>query len=220
VNPDHVEPLTADLRRFHLTVSRRFLGKLKDAKELRSNASPDATSEEVLEAALDLLLATKARQRGHGAKPRPARAEQRIPAPAPAPPPDAAARSQGPALAAAAGSRAPALAADAEPHPRASAVESPGESRTAHVPNDVKRAVWARDGGCCQWPLASGGVCGSRRRIQFDHREPRARGGLATVANVRLLCRFHNDEAARLVLGDAWMDRFTRGPPLEAPARG
>jgi hypothetical protein len=39
---------------------------------------------------------------------------------------------------------------------------------------------------------------------------PRARGGGSTVDNLRLLCRFHSDLAARQELGDACMDRFTR----------
>jgi len=73
----------------------------------------------------------------------------------------------------------------------------------------VKRQVWTRDGGRCQWPLESGGICGSTVRLEFDHQVPRARGGLSTTDNVRLLCRFHNDLAARRAFGDEWMDQFT-----------
>ena len=66
-----------------------------------------------------------------------------------------------------------------------------------------------RDGGRCQWEVASGGVCGSTRKIEFDHIVPIARRGASTVPNIRLLCEFHNQCAAREVFGDAWMDRFT-----------
>jgi len=49
-------------------------------------------------------------------------------------------------------------------------------------------------------------------------------GGSATTQNVRLLCRFHNELAARNAFGDEWMDQFTRNhaetepsPPTELP---
>jgi hypothetical protein len=74
----------------------------------------------------------------------------------------------------------------------------------------VKREVWTRDGGRCQWPLESGGICGATMRVEFDHKIPRAEGGPSTAGNVRLLCRVHNDLAARQRLGEAWMDQFTR----------
>jgi hypothetical protein len=71
----------------------------------------------------------------------------------------------------------------------------------------VKRAVWLRDGGCCQWKLENGGACGSHHRVQYDHIEPVALGGPSTVENVRLLCARHNLLHARRIFGDAWMDR-------------
>ncbi|HYS81614.1 MAG TPA: HNH endonuclease signature motif containing protein, partial [Anaeromyxobacteraceae bacterium] len=84
----------------------------------------------------------------------------------------------------------------------------PSASRR-HIPAEVKRAVWTRDGGCCQWPVASGGVCGSTTRLQFDHIVPLARGGTSTVSNVRVLCAFHNQLAAKQAFGEPWMNQFT-----------
>jgi hypothetical protein len=72
----------------------------------------------------------------------------------------------------------------------------------------VKRAVWLRDGGCCQWKLENRGICGSRYRVQYDHIEPVALGGRSTIENVRLLCARHNLLHARRIFGDAWMDRY------------
>lgn len=88
----------------------------------------------------------------------------------------------------------------------------------------VKRHVWTRDGGRCQWPLESGGVCGSTSRLEFDHVVPRALGGPSSAQNLRLLCRVHNDLAARRIFGDEWMSRYTpkgpeRGGTTQAPAR-
>jgi 5-methylcytosine-specific restriction endonuclease McrA len=67
-----------------------------------------------------------------------------------------------------------------------------------------------RDGSSCQWRLASGERCGATRHLQFDHVVPRALGGASTVDNVRILCRSHNLEAARQVLGDELMDHYAK----------
>jgi hypothetical protein len=89
----------------------------------------------------------------------------------------------------------------------AEAVPAGGRRRT--VPAAVKRKVWLRDGGRCQWPVVSGGVCGSTLRIEFDHSIAWARAGPTTADNVRLLCRMHNDLAARRTFGGDWMNQFT-----------
>jgi hypothetical protein len=95
----------------------------------------------------------------------------------------------------------------------------PANSR--HVPAAVRRAVFIRDGGCCQWRMSSGGVCGSRTRVELDHIVPVALGGESTLSNMRLLCALHNALAARQVFGAQLMDRYTsRGrsrDPVSAP---
>jgi hypothetical protein len=68
--PPSFEPLTADLRRMHLTVSKRFEAKVSAARDALSHARPDATTEELLEAALDLLLERAAKRKGVVEKPR------------------------------------------------------------------------------------------------------------------------------------------------------
>ena len=65
-----VEPLTADLRRLHLTVSKGFLEKVAAARTGLSHALPGATAEQVLEAALDLLLEKQARAKALVKRPR------------------------------------------------------------------------------------------------------------------------------------------------------
>ena len=62
-------PLTEDLRRLHVTVSRRLLAKLDAARDALSHSHPGATTESILEAGLDLLLARHRERRGLGAKP-------------------------------------------------------------------------------------------------------------------------------------------------------
>ena len=146
-----VEPLTAHETRMHVTVSPAFMSLLKKARAGQSHVQPGATDEQVLTAALELLIEKQAK-------------------------------------------------------------------RKASVPAKVKREVVRRDGGKCQWPVDSGGVCGSTVRLEVDHVVPRGKGGPSTVDNCRILCRPHNLEAARQAYGDAHMDLFTRGAsPGDAP---
>ncbi len=153
------EPLTADLRRLHVTVSRRLMEKLAAARAALSHSHPGATEGEILEAGLDLLLERHAKRKGLVEKP----------------------------------------------------LREPPRAKPDHVPAHVKRAVWKRDGGRCQWVVDGGGICGSTHQVELDHVVPRGRGGPPTIENTRCLCRFHNQLAAREVYGDAWMDKFTRG---------
>ena len=156
--PAVVDPLTADLRRYHVTVSKRFLAKLEAARAALSHSKPGATPEEILEAGLDLLLAQAAKRKAIVSKPR----------------------------------------------------ETPPPSTTDRVQAHVKRAVWLRDGGRCQLPLASGGVCGSTNRVQLGHLTARARGGPPTIENLRCECGVHNQRQADRDFGTAFMDGFRR----------
>jgi hypothetical protein len=83
-------------------------------------------------------------------------------------------------------------------------------SKPDAVPTRVRREAWLRAGGRCEWVFESGERCGCETRLEIDHLIPRARGGPSTIDNVRILCRSHNDLAARLAFGDDWMNRFTR----------
>jgi hypothetical protein len=171
VRPCAIEPLDAERARLHITVSRRLLAKLDAAKAALSHSHPGAGSEEVLEAALDLLLEQRAKRKGIVEKPR----------------------------------------------------KSGGPATSDTIPAAVKREVWKRSGGRCEWPVESEGVCGSTLRLEFDHVTPRAHGGPSTIANLRVLCRNHNVLAARQAFGDEWMNRFTRAasqPDAAAHAGG
>ena len=90
------------------------------------------------------------------------------------------------------------------------------------VPAHVRRAVWARDDGQCTFIGPDGIRCGSRRRLEFDHVTPVARGGdAATADDVRLRCRTHNQYEAELMFGREFMeakrrDRRVRGTTVKA----
>jgi hypothetical protein len=70
-----------------------------------------------------------------------------------------------------------------------------------HIPADVQRKVWARDGGQCAFVGTNGHRCTQRSRLEFHHKDPYASGGQATVDNISLRCRTHNVYEARLIFG-------------------
>ena len=58
-----VEPMTATESRIHVTVSRKFLALLKTARAGESHRSPGASDEEILTAALGLLIEQQGRRK-------------------------------------------------------------------------------------------------------------------------------------------------------------
>jgi hypothetical protein len=83
-------------------------------------------------------------------------------------------------------------------HPHASRPPAPG---SRHIPAEVKRAVWERDGGRCAFVSEGGRRCTERAFLEFHHIEPYAAGGEATVENISLRCRRHNGHEAELFFG-------------------
>jgi hypothetical protein len=93
------------------------------------------------------------------------------------------------------------FAATARPRPaHARATASP-----RHIPADVKRTVWVRDQGQCTFVSATGRRCSARKWLEFDHIEPVARGGEASVTGIRLRCRAHNQYQAERTFGVDFM---------------
>ncbi len=135
-----MQSLTARATRIHLIVSPEFVALLRRAKAGQSHVRPGTTADQVLTAALELLLAKQAK-------------------------------------------------------------------RKACQPAEVERELTRRDAGACTWPTRDGGGCGSAVRPEIDHVVTRGRGGGDSVANWRLLCDRHDQEAARAV-HDAHGNRF------------
>lgn len=75
------------------------------------------------------------------------------------------------------------------------------------IPAAVKRAVRERDEGQCTFVGENGRRCEARASLEYDHIEPVARGGQATIENVRLLCRAHNRYAAERAFGSEFVER-------------
>jgi hypothetical protein len=150
-----VAPLSPERYAIQCTVSGETHAKLRYAQELLGHAVPSGDLAQVLDRALDALIAKLEQQKfAQTDRPRPCKRSD-----------------------------------DAR-----------------HIPASVKRAVWERDGGCCTFVGENGHRCESRTRLEFDHVEPVATGGHATVKGLRLRCRAHNQYEAERAFGRDFMN--------------
>lgn len=97
---------------------------------------------------------------------------------------------------------------------RMAATSRPGRSRmlkagSRRIPARVTRAVWRRDGSRCAF-IGTEGRCTSTAFLEVHHILPFAEGGAATVDNLELRCRKHNQYEAERWFG--WAGQGA-GPP-------
>ena len=156
--PRPLTPVAPERYALQLTIGQGTHDKLRHAQALLSHQVPSGEVAEVLDRALDALIA-RLERRKFAATTRPSRRPRR-----------------------------------ASANPR-------------HIPAEVKRAVWQRDGGQCTFVSDSGHRCPARNLLEFDHRDEVARGGRATVERIRLRCRAHNQYTAEGTFGRGFMDR-------------
>ena len=156
--PARLTPVAPGRYSLQLTIGKRTHDKLRHAQDLLGHSVPSGEVAEVLDRALDALIAQLERRKFAAAN-----------------------------------------------RPRSRPRRSSANPR--HVPAEVRRAVWQRDGGRCTFVSAAGRRCEARDRLEFDHVEPVARGGRATAKGIRLRCRAHNQYAAECEFGARFMSR-------------
>jgi len=92
--------------------------------------------------------------------------------------------------------------------------ESPSKTSSARaIPLPVRDEVFVRDQGECCYVGPDGKKCGSRHVVQVDHVRPVARGGSASISNLRLLCAEHNRLEAARILGESVRQKQVRNGP-------
>ena len=104
------------------------------------------------------------------------------------------------------------FAATSRPRPRRAVrrgtdpANLPDEARTPvvlsrDIPSAVQRGSWRRDDGRCAFVSKDGVRCQERSFLEFHHEQAHALGGPATIGNISLRCRRHNQYEAELVFG-------------------
>lgn len=96
----------------------------------------------------------------------------------------------------------------ARPSPPNPPEESNPLRYSRYIPQRIRNIVWRRDGGQCVYLEKDARRCLERGALEFDHIVPYALGGASNnPANIRLLCKAHNQIMARRVFGEAAMPR-------------
>jgi hypothetical protein len=71
------------------------------------------------------------------------------------------------------------------------------KANSRYIPRAVIRAVHQRDEGQCTFVSSGGNHCSERGSLDLHHHDvPYAKGGAATLENLRLVCRSHNASAS------------------------
>lgn len=83
--------------------------------------------------------------------------------------------------------------------------------QTRYIPQHVRYKVWQRDNGQCTYTSPTGKRCCEKGGLEFDHTHPFGLGGSSNNPNnIRLLCKTHNQLAARKMFGDPYIDKYAR----------
>jgi 5-methylcytosine-specific restriction endonuclease McrA len=96
---------------------------------------------------------------------------------------------------------------------------SPPKKGKRFNPAAVKHEVWVRDEGRCTYVGPTGHRCNSTHQVEIHHLHPHERGGPATVENLTLRCRAHNQYAAEQDYGAEHIARAiasSRSPARES----
>jgi len=89
-----------------------------------------------------------------------------------------------------------------------------------HIPAAVRRAVSERDQNRCRYVDEQGRRCPERKRLEYDHRLPFGLGGDHSPANIRLMCRAHNNYLAEHDYSREAMARHRRSGNRVSEAAG
>jgi hypothetical protein len=159
-------------RQVEISVNKSTLEKLRYVQALMSHSLPHRGASELLDEALDLLIAQARKRRLGSAVSR--RGVSQAGIAEPGRPGRPGRREQG---------------------------GMQREPRSRYIPLPIRRAVWERDQGQCTFVGPNGYRCATQRYLQFDHIRPFARGGKTTVEGLRLRCRAHNQLEAEREFG-------------------
>jgi hypothetical protein len=185
-----LEPLSETSYRLELCIGVALKHKLELLADLMSHGNPSRDLTIVVERALDDLLEKLQKQRfGQTARPRKVDTDRDQPK-EPMPTLDAAARET---HASQVGST-PAIATTESPTSSQGSGTRPVRSarRRAHISNELRRQLLARDGASCTFLCNDGKPCGARAFLQIHHDAAWAKGGPDTLGNLRLVCASHN----------------------------
>jgi hypothetical protein len=208
-DPSAIVPLREGRYKVMFTASRSLVDMFNEAQELFRNQLPTGDLPSIVERALAFLIAERKKQLfAQTSKPRSPRLSKSEATANEAEPTTPAVRAEqqtsNPNSRRSANAFAKPNADDARPTTPAVRAESqPAKSNTRrqrskpntrYIAHELRRQVYARDGGRCCFVSPDGMRCAARGNLEFHHIVPFARGGEPTINNICLMCRAHNEK--------------------------
>ncbi len=84
------------------------------------------------------------------------------------------------------------------------------KQQSRHIPTELRREVWKRDKGFCQYTSHTGKKCNSQYGLEVHHKHAFAKGGVHTLENLTLHCFAHNQLEAMREFGERNSDIYDR----------
>jgi hypothetical protein len=95
--------------------------------------------------------------------------------------------------------------------PRKQSVAASSAFAPRYIAAPIRRAVYLRAGGRCEYVDENGRRCTETGCLEYDHLDGFARTHIHSVDTIRLVCRGHNAHAAEQLYGRVYMERVRRG---------
>ncbi|MFM6930519.1 MAG: HNH endonuclease [Bdellovibrio sp.] len=167
---ERVKPQQDESVRLEITLTKEQFAELEQAKSLLSHICPDGSLSNVIATLAKKFNQSKlmGRQPTHSAAATENRPVKREPP-----------------------GREPTSTIDTSAH------KSPTKARQ-YISVHAKRALLTKANNCCEYQNPkTRRKCGSKYKLEIDHRHPIALGGTNDIKNLRVLCQAHNALAAR-----------------------
>jgi len=102
------------------------------------------------------------------------------------------------------------ISSDSTPAPEWNGPQSADKlpSTSRYIPKALKKSIFERAHGQCEYQTQEGKKCSCRIYLQVDHIVPLGLGGTTSADNLRVLCQAHNQWAALQSFGPRKMDKY------------
>ena len=179
---DSLKPISAEQSLLKITLDSKVAEKLKLLKDRLSHKMPNASYAELIQ----YLIQDKLEQIEKKMTPKPTREKPTMQRKA----------------------DAPIAAATAAAKIVEQSTCQPTSVQRKAIPMNIRRILWKRSGGRCEYEALDGKKCASTKFLEVDHIQSVALGGCNELLNCRLVCRIHNQLFAKETFSSKWMEKF------------
>jgi HNH endonuclease. len=186
---DEIRPLTATHSQMKSTISKELVKKIEYLKALISHEHINPTHEELLNMALDAVIEKVEKKKCVDQK-----AEKKVGSVQAVKAENETEEARNPSETRDKKNSKDVIELELKVETNLESTQCLTDGNSRYVSKNIKRFVFNRAQGKCEYVYPSGKRCCSQFQTQFDHVIAFSKGGKATIENMQLLCRVHNFE--------------------------